>query len=56
MMLVSVMVYLVIQGDSVGGVQDRTAEVSDLGENSGLSGDEGEPKIAWELYESTLLP
>ena len=48
-MLVSVIVYLVIQRDSVGGVHDRTAEVSDFGENSGLSGEEGEPKIAWEL-------
>ena len=48
-MLVSVIVYLAIQGDSVGGVHDRTAEVRDLGKNSGLSGEEGEPEIAWEL-------
>ena len=48
-MLMSVIVYLVMQGDSVGGVHDRTAEVRDLAEKSGLSGEEGEPKIGWEL-------
>ena len=40
---------MVIQGDSVGGVHDRTAEVRDVGENSGLSGEEGEAEITWEL-------
>ena len=48
-MLVSVIMYLVMQGDSLGGVHDRTAEVRDLGKNSGLSGEDGEPEIAWEL-------
>ena len=37
-MLVSVMVYMVIQLDSVGGVHDRTAEVRYLGENTGCKG------------------
>ena len=37
-MLVSVIVYMVTQIASVGGVHDRTAEVRDLGENSGCNG------------------
>ena len=48
-MLVSVIVYVVVQRDSMGGVHDSTAEVRDLGKISGLSGEEGEPEIAWEL-------
>ena len=45
-MLVSVIVYMMTQIDSKGGVHDKTAEVRDLAENSGVSGEEGEPKIA----------
>ena len=37
-MLVSVIVYMVIQIDSVGGVHERTAEVRDLRENEGCNG------------------
>ena len=37
-MLVSVIVYIVIQIDSVGGVHERTAEVSDLREYEGCKG------------------
>ena len=47
-MLVSVILYLMIQRDSVGGVHDRTAEVRDFGKNSGFSGEEGEPDTEWE--------
>ena len=50
MILVSVIVYLLMHGDSVGGVHDRTAEVRDLGRNSGFSGEEGEPEIALESW------
>ena len=48
-MLVRMIVYLVTQRDSVGGVHDKAAEVRDVGENSGLSGEEGEPEITQEL-------
>ena len=48
-MLVRAIVYLVMQRDSVGGVHDRTVELRDLEENSGLSGEGGEPKDGWEL-------
>ena len=49
MVLVSVIVYLVIQRESMGGVHVRTAEVRDLAENSALTGEEGEPEIGWEV-------
>ena len=48
-MLIKMIVYLIIQRDLVGGVHDRTAELEDLGKNLGLSGEEGEPEIGWEL-------
>ena len=37
-MLVSVIVYIVMQIESVGGVHERTAEVGDFGENEGCKG------------------
>ena len=37
-MLVSVIVYMVIQIDSMGGVHERSAEVRDLRENEGCKG------------------
>ena len=40
---------MIVHRESLGGVHDRTAEVRDLGENSGLEGEDGGPEIAWEL-------
>ena len=42
------------QTDPVGGVQDRSAEVRDLGKNFGLSGEEGVTKSGG--YEIFMLP
>ena len=54
MILVSIIVYSVTQRSSTGGVHDRTAKMRYRGENSGLSGEEGGPKLDGS-YESNLL-
>ena len=42
------------QSESVGGVQERTAEVRDLGMNSGCDGAEGGSKVINSLHFNAL--